>query len=141
MIQTEFRHPHPGEILKAMAQQLGTTPSRMALRMGVQPARLCAIARGEREVSVDTALRLERYLGVPAIRWLRAQNLYDLERAERERGEIIREEVQQRGHAEITSSLIDRILPACGDADMRATGAVIARFAVHQDVPSTSVSG
>ena len=74
MIQTEFRHPHPGEILKAMAQQLGTTPSRMALRMGVQPARLCAIARGEREVSVDTALAADAVIaalageGYPATR-------------------------------------------------------------------------
>lgn len=141
MTQIEYQHRHPGKILKELALQLGVTPSRMALRMGVQPARLCAIVRGEREVSVDTAMRLERYLGVPAIRWLRAQNLHDLERAERERGEVIREEVQQRGHTEITSSLIDRILPACGDTDMRATDSIIARFAIHQDVPTASVNG
>lgn len=103
MTKITYQHRHPGEILKELAQQLGVTPSRMALRMGVQPARLCAIVRGERELTVDTAMRLERYLGVPAIRWLQAQNLYDLERAERERGKVIREEVQQRGHAGLTN--------------------------------------
>ena len=41
------------------------------------------VARGERSITADTAIRLGRYFGLPAQFWLNLQNDYDLRLAER----------------------------------------------------------
>jgi len=41
------------------------------------------VARGDRAISADTAIRLGKYFGLPAQFWMNLQNDYDLRVAER----------------------------------------------------------
>ena len=57
---------------------LGISRSEFAARIGVPTSRLTDIVRGKRPVTPDTALRLERVLGMPADFWLGLQQDWDL---------------------------------------------------------------
>ena len=71
---------HPGEILNEdFLADMGITQYRLAKDIHVDPRRINAIVKGERDISVDTALRLARYFGTTAQFWLSAQMHYDLE--------------------------------------------------------------
>jgi addiction module HigA family antidote len=86
---------HPGEILlEDFMKPLGLTQYRLAKDIGVTPIRISQIIRGERAISVDTAMRLARYFGTSAAVWLRLQVRYDLEVAENELSEKINREVK-----------------------------------------------
>ncbi len=52
--------------------------SAFAIRLGISFPRLNEIIRGKRGVTPDTALRLERVLGMPAEFWLELQLDLDL---------------------------------------------------------------
>jgi len=70
---------HPGEILlKEFLKPLGITQSAFAIRLGVSFPRLNEIINGKRSVTPDTALRLDRVLGVSAGVWLGLQQDWDL---------------------------------------------------------------
>ena len=86
---------HPGEVLfEDFMKPLGLTQYRLAQDIGVPPIRISQIIRGERAITVDTAIRLARYFGTSAAVWLRLQVRYDLEVAERDVGKRIRREVK-----------------------------------------------
>ncbi len=85
---------HPGRILKEELEARGLSANRLALDLGVPANRITGILNGKRAVSADTALRLARYLGASAQFWVNLQSHYDLEVAERERGEEIRRSVR-----------------------------------------------
>lgn len=54
--------PHPGETIKEdYLVTLGMSVNALAKALGIGPARLNEIVRGERGVTADTALRLGRY--------------------------------------------------------------------------------
>ena len=57
---------------------LEITQTEMAARLGVSFPRLNEIIRGKRGVTPDTALRLERVLGMSAEFWLGLQQDWDL---------------------------------------------------------------
>ena len=70
-------------------------PAAKAARDMVIPrSRLSDIFAGRKGVSSDTALRLERYLGVPAALLIRLQAEYDLSKATVDKGPQIRREVR-----------------------------------------------
>ena len=70
---------HPGEmILEEFLVPLQMTQTELASRLGVSFPRLNEIIRGKRGVTPDTALRLERVLGMPAEFWLGLQQDWDL---------------------------------------------------------------
>jgi len=73
---------------------LGITQYRLAHDIGVSPIRISQIVRGERSITVDTAMRLARYFGTSAAVWLRLQVRYDLEAAEATLGPRIQQEVK-----------------------------------------------
>jgi antitoxin HigA-1 len=86
---------HPGEILEGdFMKPLGITQYRLAKDMGVSPIRISQIVRGERSITVDTAMRLARYFGTSAAVWLRLQVRYELEAAETTLGPRIEREVK-----------------------------------------------
>ncbi len=86
---------HPGEILEEdFMKPLGLTQYRLAKDIGVSPIRISQIIRGERSITVDTALRLARYFSTSAAIWLRLQVRYDLESAEPIIGKRILKEVK-----------------------------------------------
>ncbi len=70
---------HPGEMLgEEFLGPLGVSQAAFAIRLGVSFPRLNEIVRRKRSVTADTALRLERVLGMPADFWLGLQQDWDL---------------------------------------------------------------
>ena len=70
---------HPGEMLmEEFLKPLGMSQSAFAIRLGVSFPRLNEIIRGRRSVTPDTALRLERVVGMSADFWLGLQQDWDL---------------------------------------------------------------
>lgn len=70
---------HPGEmLLEEFLKPLGITQTDMAARLGVSFPRLNEIINAKRGVTPDTALRLERVLGMSAEFWLGLQQDWDL---------------------------------------------------------------
>jgi len=86
---------HPGEVLlEDFMKPLGLSQYRLAKDLGVTPIRISQIVRGKRGISADTAMRLGRYFGTSAKVWMGLQMSYNLEVAEREKGEQIKKEVR-----------------------------------------------
>ncbi|HEY9722716.1 MAG TPA: HigA family addiction module antitoxin [Oscillatoriaceae cyanobacterium] len=79
---------HPGEVLREeFLKPIGVSPHALAKAIGAPAPRINEIARGERGVTADTALRLGRYFGVSPEMWLGLQADYDLAIARRKLGE------------------------------------------------------
>jgi len=91
---------HPGDILRHdFLQPLGLSAHAVALALRVPANRITTILAGERAVTAETALRLARHFGTSPGFWLNLQKAYELEVAERARGERIRAEVAPRAAA------------------------------------------
>lgn len=70
----------PGEILVTeFLEPLGISQYRLAQATGLSQTRISEIVRGKRGITVDTALRLSKALGVDERFWLNVQVDYDLE--------------------------------------------------------------
>ena len=83
-LPTERPPTHPGEmLLEEFLKPLAISQSAFAVRLGVSFPRLNEIVRGKRAVTSDTALRLERVLGMSADFWLGLQQDWDLWHARR----------------------------------------------------------
>ena len=75
---------HPGEMLLAeFLEPLGLTQRELAARLGVSYPRVSELIHGRRGMTPDTALRLERLLGMEAQFWLNLQLAWDLYHARR----------------------------------------------------------
>jgi len=86
---------HPGEVLlEDFMKPLGLSQYRLAQDIGVAPLRISQIIRGERSITVDTAMRLARYFGTSPAVWLRLQVRFDLEVGERKLSKRIQREVK-----------------------------------------------
>jgi addiction module HigA family antidote len=71
---------HPGEVLlEDFMKPFGLSQYRLAQDIGVAPIRISQIIKGQRSITVDTAMRLGLYFGTSAAVWLRMQVRYDLE--------------------------------------------------------------
>lgn len=78
---------HPGRILRQeFLEPAGITQYRLAKATGLSQVQVGNILRGRRGITAETALRLERALGMSAQTWMNLQTLYDLERATLEEG-------------------------------------------------------
>ena len=86
---------HPGEVLlEDFLKPLGLSQYRLAQDIGVTPIRISQIVKGQRSITVDTAMRLARYFSTSPDVWLKLQIRYDLEVAEHELRERIDREVK-----------------------------------------------
>ncbi|HEY1128247.1 MAG TPA: HigA family addiction module antitoxin [Roseateles sp.] len=95
MFKNGMRPVHPGEVLlEDYIKPLGVSVRAVALALHVPYSRLSEIVKGERGVSADTALRLERYFGSEAQGWLNLQTAYDLRVAEKAAGKVIAKEIE-----------------------------------------------
>ena len=73
---------HPGEILlEEYLIPLGISQNKLGRDLGVPAQRINEIVRGQRSITVDTALRLSRYFDTTPQFWLNLQSRYDLEMA------------------------------------------------------------
>jgi addiction module HigA family antidote len=81
---------HPGEVLREEFMiPFGLSSNALARALGVTPARINEIAREQRGITADTALRLARYFGTSVDLWLNLQRRYDVERARDSLGETL----------------------------------------------------
>ena len=73
---------HPGEILlEEFLKPLGISQNKLGRDLGVPAQRVSDIVRGNRSITVDTALRLAKYFHNSPQFWLNLQTRYDLEMA------------------------------------------------------------
>ncbi len=70
---------HPGEILADELVELGKTPTALARELHIPANRISQLIAGKRAMTADTALRLEKWLGVSASFWLNLQKRYELD--------------------------------------------------------------
>ena len=99
MMTTEKLPPvHPGEILlEEYLKPLGISQNKLGRDLNVPAQRINDIVRGQRAVTVDTALRLARYFRTTPQFWLNLQSRYDLEIAQETRlVERVIKEVRER---------------------------------------------
>jgi addiction module HigA family antidote len=69
----------PGEILlEEFLKPFNVSAYRLAKETRIPATRISQILKGNRKISVDTALRFSRFFGNSADFWLGIQNEYDL---------------------------------------------------------------
>ena len=76
----KYRPPtHPGEmLLEEFLKPLGLSQAEFARRIEIPYSLLNGIVNKRRSINVDTALRFEQVLGMPAYFWLKLQNDWKL---------------------------------------------------------------
>jgi addiction module HigA family antidote len=90
MKKRKIKPVHPGRILREeFMQPAGISQYRLAQASGLSQVQIGNIIRGKRGISAETALRLERTLGMSAQTWMNLQTLYELEKAMSESGREI----------------------------------------------------
>lgn len=76
---------HPGEVLREeYMEPLELSARALADAIGVPANRVSEIAREQRSITADTAIRLGRYFGTEAQFWINLQTAHDLSKAEAE---------------------------------------------------------
>lgn len=89
--------PHPGKVLlEDYIKPIGISVRALSIILHVPYRRMRETVSGKRAVSVEMALRLERYFGSDARGWLAMQSTYDLRLAEGEIGDQIKQEIPPR---------------------------------------------
>jgi antitoxin HigA-1 len=81
---------HPGEILADELAELHTSAAESARELHVPANRISQLVAGKRAMTADTALRLERWLGVSAAFWMNLQKRYELDLAREKSDEILK---------------------------------------------------
>lgn len=74
---------HPGEFLKEMLEDLGTSQAQFARTIGVSSMRVSYIVNGTRPVTAELALLFGRAFNQSPQYWLNLQASHDLKTAER----------------------------------------------------------
>jgi len=80
---------HPGEIVADELAELNQTPTELARELHVPTNRISQLVAGKRAMTADTALRLERRLGVSAAFWMNLQKRYELDVAREKAGDTL----------------------------------------------------
>lgn len=101
----------PGEYLAEVIAELGMTKDELARRMNRPAAKLSAIFAGDKAITSDTALQLEKVVGVPAHIWtgLEADYRLTLARLNEER-----EQQQLREESELVTKFCYKELAELG---------------------------
>jgi antitoxin HigA-1 len=81
---------HPGEILADELAELNKSAAELARELHVPANRITQLVAGKRAMTADTALRLERWLGVSAAFWMNLQKRYELDMAREKSDEILK---------------------------------------------------
>ena len=71
----------PGEYLEEVLEELGLNQAEVARRMGRPPQAVNEIIKGEKAITPETSIQLEKVLGVPAYIWVGLEAEYRLIRA------------------------------------------------------------
>ena len=87
----------PGEYLEEVIKDLGMSKEELAKRMNRPAPKLSAIFKGGKAITPDTALQLEKVVGVPAHFWAGLEAEYRLALARRQNAEEQRR-LKKEGH-------------------------------------------
>ena len=86
----QLRNIHPGEILlEEFLKPMHISAYRLSKDIGIPQTRISQIIKGNRRITVDTALRLSSYFGNSAKFWLGLQNDYDIENERLNKSEVL----------------------------------------------------
>jgi addiction module HigA family antidote len=81
---------YPGEILADELAELNKSPTELARELHVPANRISLLIAGKRAMTADTALRLERWLGVSAAFWMNLQKRYELDIAREKSDDMLK---------------------------------------------------
>ena len=91
-MKRKIKPVHPGRILREeFMEPARISQYRLAQATGLSQVQVGTIIRGKRGITAETALRLERALGMSAQTWMNLQTLYELEKASTEVGHRIKQ--------------------------------------------------
>lgn len=115
---------HPGSILREeFLVPLGISATRLAQVLQVSTSRIGAIARGQRPISVEMAMRLSRYFGTTPQFWLGLQMTYDLKYAEAKAGaKVVREVYPREAFVDASGLPADMLLQIAKAREERLAG-------------------
>ena len=82
----------PGEILEEELETIGMTQAELATRTGRPAQAINEIIRGKKTLTHDTALELEKVLGIPAHIWTNLESQYRLTLAQAQEREHLEEQ-------------------------------------------------
>ncbi len=71
----------PGEYLEEILEEMGLKQSELARRMGRPAQTVNEIIKGEKSITPETSIQLEKVLGVPAYIWVNLESEYRLIKA------------------------------------------------------------
>jgi HTH-type transcriptional regulator/antitoxin HigA len=84
----------PGEYLEEVLETLGMSKAELARRMGRPATKISAIFKGEKTITPETAMQLEKVVGVPANIWLGLESEFRLALAQQSEAKQIAEEIK-----------------------------------------------
>ena len=91
-MKRKIKPVHPARILREeFMEPARISQYRLAQATGLSQVQVGNIIRGKRGITAETALRLERALGMSAQTWMNLQTLYELEKASAEAGRRIKQ--------------------------------------------------
>lgn len=108
----------PGEYLEEVLLELGISKDELALRMDRPAAKLSAIYKGAKAITAETALQLERVLGIPAHVWTGLETEYRLV-LQRQRDSLSTDQI--RAEAPLVTKFCYRELVRIGEVDAAPT--------------------
>lgn len=79
-LQSDLAIP-PGEYIAEVLEEYGMSQAELARRMGRPAQAVNEIVKGDKVITPDTALQLEKALGLPAAFWLGLESQYQLTKA------------------------------------------------------------
>ena len=82
------------ETLRETLEQSGLSQAEIARRCGIPAPHLTQMKQGKRRCTPEYDLRLSRFFGITPGMWMNLQLDFEFMRADREKGDAIRKEVQ-----------------------------------------------
>ncbi len=82
----------PGEYLEEVLEEIELNQAELARRMGRPPQAINEIIKGDKAITPETSIQLEKVLGVPAYIWINLESEYQLIKACQSEAEKAKEE-------------------------------------------------
>lgn len=109
----------PGEVLAAELELRGMTQQELAKRTGLTPKHIISIAKAKSAITPETAIKLERALGMPAEYWMNLESQYQEVLARLNEEEKLERDLGWLKHIPVTQMAKLGWLEKYGDAKMQ----------------------
>ncbi len=106
---------HPGESLLDILHDRGLSQSELAVRMGRPVKTINEIIKGKNSIIPDTAIQLERVLGIPASFWIKRQYHFDEYLSRREEACRLSSQLDWLQSFPIKEMIKHQFIPKCKD--------------------------